>query len=158
MAGVDHVDQQLQSYKVLRKTYNWYHKLALRLISQSVLNSHNVFLNFFQRNDMAFLQFMHDTIQLLLLYSPKMQTTILPPDDTFYRLTGMHFPATKQRSQDAEDTRPTKNCKVCYACGIRINKGKPVKTVHICKTCPSKPGLHIEKCFELYHTELNYAE
>ena len=115
MGGVDHVDQQLQSYKVLRKTYNWYRKLALRLISQSVLNSHNVFLIFFQRNDMTFLQFMHDTIQLLLLYSPKMQTTILPPDDTFYRLTGMHFPATKQRSQDAEDTRPTKNCKVCYA-------------------------------------------
>ena len=74
MGGVYHVDQQLQSYKALRKTYKWYRKLALRLISQSVLNSHKVFLNFFQRNDMTFLQFMHDTIQLLLLYAPKMQT------------------------------------------------------------------------------------
>ena len=70
----------------------------------------------------------------------------------------MHFPATKQPSQDAKDTRPTKNCKVCYARGIHTNKGKPVKTVHICNTCPSEPGLHIDKCFELYHTQLNYAE
>ena len=60
-----------------------------------------------------------------------MQTTILPPDDTFYHLTGMHFPATKQPSQDAKDTRPTKNCKICYARGIHTNKGKPVKTVYL---------------------------
>ena len=57
MGGVDCVDQQLHCYKVLRKTYKWYRKLALRLISQSVLNSHKVFLNFFQRNDMTFHSF-----------------------------------------------------------------------------------------------------
>ena len=76
MGGVDRVDQQLQSFKILRKTYKWYCKLASRLISQSVLNSHNVFLNFFQRNDLTFLQFMHGNIRLLLLCSPKLKNRV----------------------------------------------------------------------------------
>ena len=40
MGGVDLVDQQLDQVNVLRRTYKWYKKLALRLVMQGMLNSH----------------------------------------------------------------------------------------------------------------------
>ena len=42
MGGIDHVDQQLHSLHILRKSYKWYKKLSLRLISQVALNAQSV--------------------------------------------------------------------------------------------------------------------
>lgn len=156
MGGVDRVDQQLQSLKTLRKTYKWYRKLALRLLSQGILNAHKVYCNYNHRNNVTFLKFMHDTIILLLSSSPKLNKSLVP-DDVIHRLTGRHFPAVQKPTEGAKDKHPTKICRVCYARKIRTKKGDPVKTVHICKSCPSQPGLHIENCFEIYHTVLDFA-
>ncbi|XP_065653795.1 piggyBac transposable element-derived protein 4-like [Hydra vulgaris] len=154
MGGVDRVDQQLQSLNLLRKTYKWYRKLAFRLISQGILNSHKIFVKYTCHKSTTFLDFLHDTIKLTFLSSPKLNKTLVP-DDTIHRLTGRHFPGTKQPSHDATDRRPSKLCRVCYARGIFNNNGKPLKTVHVCKTCPGEPGLHIDSCFEIYHTVLD---
>ena len=43
MGGVDRVDQQLHSIFFLQKSYKWYKKLVLRLISQVILNGHKIF-------------------------------------------------------------------------------------------------------------------
>ena len=57
----------------------------------------------------------------------------------------------------SKDPRATKICRVCYSCGVCTDKGKLLKTVHICQTCPSQPGLHIDNCFQVYHTVINYT-
>jgi hypothetical protein len=78
--------------------------------------------------------------------------------DDIARLTGRHFPGRKVRDEvDPTKRTSTKMCRVCYARGIRTNKGNVVETVWICGECPSRPGLHVDDCFKVYHTELDYA-
>ena len=42
MGGVDIMDQQLDAYEVLRKSYKWYKKLFLRLVMQCSLAAHKL--------------------------------------------------------------------------------------------------------------------
>ena len=140
MGGVDRVDQQLQNFHTLRKTYKWYRKLAFRLITQVILNSHKIYQLHTGSGD-TFLQFMHNTIALLVAYIPTIQHNLVK-DDTYVRLTGRHFLAMKKAKENAKDQRPTKECRVCSARGKRTDKGKKLKTVYICPDCPSQPGLH----------------
>ena len=53
---------------------------------------------------------------------------------------------------------PHKKCRLCTPRGIKTAKGQPMKTVYICNYCPSKPGLHPDKCFEAYHSMLDYSK
>ena len=73
--GVDKVDQQLHYQHTLRKSYKWYCKLALRLISQVIVNAHKVYLAHTGGN-IVFLDFMDNTIASLLASTPK----IIIPD------------------------------------------------------------------------------
>ena len=61
MAGVDHVDQQLHSFDILRKSYEWYKKLPLRLISQCILNAYKVYSNT-TFDKITFLKFLENII------------------------------------------------------------------------------------------------
>ena len=136
--------------------YKWYRKLALRLMSQAVLNAHKVFVKACGFKDVTFLKFMQDTIVLTLQLSPKLNKKNIQPDDTLQRLTVRHFPGIKKPGKvGSKDPRPTKICRVCYSRGVRTDKGKPLKTVHICQTCPSQLGQHIDNCFQVYHTVIN---
>ena len=157
MGGVDKVDQQLQYQHTLRKSYKWYRKLALQLISQVILNAHKVYLEHTESN-IVFLDFMRNTIASLLVSTPKI---IIPdvqiPDDTHAHLTGRHFPQVKKAASDASDQWPTKQCRVCNTRGLRTKNSKPLKTIYICDMCPSKPGLHPDNCFRIYHTMLDYS-
>jgi hypothetical protein len=156
MGGVDEVDQQLHAYHTLQKSYKWYRKLAFRLIMQCILNSHKVFQQNTGNKTLDLLGFMHEIISCLLVSSPKLNKQVYA-NDTVSRLTGRHFPMKKKADPHSKDQSPSKNCRVCYARGVKTNKGAPVKTVHVCKTCPSQPGLHVENCFEIYHTLLDYS-
>ena len=148
MGGVNQVDQQLRSVRILGKTYKWYRKLALILISQAVLNAHKVFVKTCGLKDVTFLKFMHDAIVLILQLSPKFNKKNIQPNDALQRLTGRYFSQIiKPDKVGSKDPRPTKVCRVCYSHGVRTDKGKPLKTVHICQTCPSQSGLHIDNCF-----------
>ena len=155
MGGVDRVDQQLHAYHTLRKTYKWYRKLALRLIMQCILNSHKVYQKHTGSKD-DLLSFMHNVVACLLVSSPRLNKEICLKD-TVHRLTGRHFPMKKKPNPGTKDPNPTKNCRVCYARGVKTNKGAPLKTVFVCKTCPSQPGPQTEDCLEIYHTILDYS-
>ena len=155
MGGVDLVDQQLHAYHTLCKTYKWYRKLALRLIMQCILNSHKVYQKHTGSKD-DLLPFMHNVVACLLVSSPRLNKEICLKD-TVHRLTGKYFPMKKKPNPGTKDPNPTKNCRVCYARGVNTNKGAPLKTVFVCRTCPSCPGLHIENCFEIYHIILDYS-
>lgn len=150
------VDQQLHNLRTLRKTYKWYRKLAVRLISQSLLNAHKVYQA--HTGDTApFLDFLHDSIALLVtqaLSDPVWQFQ----DDTHIRLTGRHFIAIRKAEPGAKDQRPTKECRVCIAAGKRTNNGGVIKTVYICPDCPSQSGLHPGDCFKAYHTKLDFSK
>ena len=158
MGGVDMVDQQLHNLRTLRKTYKWYRKLAIRLISQAILNAHKVYQRI-TGSEKSFLEFLHDTIALLVTQNPQIEYhNPLVPDDSHERLTGCHFIATRKPAPNAKDQRPTKECRVCRARKITAKKCGAVKTVYICPDCPSQPGLHPGECFKAYHTMLDYSQ
>ena len=101
---------------------------------QAVSNAHRVLVKTRGLKDVTFLKFMHDTIVLTLQLSPKLNKKNIQPDDTFSRLTGRHFPGIKKTAKvGSKDRRPTKICRVYYSRGVRTDKGKPLKTVHILK-------------------------
>ena len=79
-----------------------------------------------------------------------------PVNEDYLRLNGRHFSVIKQSSATASNKHPTKNCKVCYAKGKRTASGLALRTLYLCGDCPSEPGLHVEECFKIYHTQLYY--
>ena len=152
--GVNKVYQKCPYLHTLRKSYKWYRKLALWLISQVILNADKIYLAHTGSNT-VFLDFMHNMIASLLASTPQI---IIPdvqiPDDTHARLTGRHFPQVKKAAPDASDQRPTKQCCVCDACGLRTNKSKPLKTIYICDMCHSCPQTTVLECIIQYLTIL----
>ena len=112
MGGVNKVDQQPHYQHTLRKSYRWYHKLALWLISQVILNAHKIYLGHTGSN-IVFLDFIHNTIASLLASTPKI---IIPdvhiPGDTYAHLTGRHFPQVKKSDQWPTTNVPTTNVPV----------------------------------------------
>ena len=158
MGGVHRIDQQLHSIQSLRKSNKWYKKLALRLVMQVTLNAHKVYQIHSGTDNMMYLQFLHDTIVLLLAVTPDIPIQVVDNDDTLQRLSERHFPSVRQQAQGTTSARPHKKCCVCTARGIKTAEGEPVKTVYICNYCPSKPGLDPDKCFEAYHSMLDYSK
>ena len=69
MGGVDKVDQQFHGLHTSRKTYKWYKKLAFRLISQMILNSHKLYI-FHAGKTTPFLDYLHDVIAALVMQKP----------------------------------------------------------------------------------------
>jgi len=157
MGGVDLMDQQLDSLLVLRKSYKWYKKLFLRLILQCALSAHKLYK--LKGGKLDFLNFLHDVCSSLLVRSPKLNQNVKKLD-SLSRLTGRnHFPGKRHyEGTGSKRTTKVKQCRVCYARGIRTSKSRPIETTWICKGCPSQPGLCVEtNCFEDYHTKVDYS-
>ena len=107
IGGVDQLDQQFYSVRILRKTRKWYRKLTLRLISQAVLNANKVFVKTHGLKDVTFLKFMHNTIVLTLQLPPNLNQKNIQPDDALQRLTGRNFPGIKKTDKvGSKDPRP----------------------------------------------------
>ena len=108
-----------------------------------------------------FLHFLHDVGSDMLMKLPKLNETQGPKKlDNLSRLTGRnHFPIKRHyEGTGAKKTAKVKQCRVCYARGLRTAKCWPVETTWACKGCPSLPGLCAEtSCFEDYHTKVDYS-
>ncbi|XP_064631644.1 piggyBac transposable element-derived protein 4-like [Lineus longissimus] len=155
MGGVDMMDQQLHGFHTCRKSYKWYKKVAFHMIMQNCLSANKLY-NLQQGKKTPFLNYLHDVVAMLLTSSPKLNKLVIR-EETVHRLTGRHFPVLRGFVPSGK-RRKTKNCKVCYARGLRGPSGKPLETVMVCKNCPSHPGLHVDRdCFEAYHTEVDYS-
>ena len=153
---VSSYNTQLRNIQLLRKSYKWYKKLALQLVMQVMLNAHKVY-QIHTGNDITYAQFLHDTIVLLLAVTPDIPIQVVG-DDTLQRLSNRHFPSVRQQAQGTTSAHLDKKCCVYTARGIKTAKGQPVQTVYNCSYCPSKPGLHLDKCFEAYHSMLDYSK
>jgi len=96
MGRVDMVDQQLRSLIVVRKTYKWYKKIALRLFMQCALNAHKIHRKHTtSRKD--FLADFKDLMAMLLTSSPKLNKDVVRID-TVHR-------KQRQGTQDSEKIR-----------------------------------------------------
>ena len=82
MGGVDNVDQQLHNLRTVRKTYKWYKKLAVRLISQATLNSHKVYQRETGNYKMDILKHLH-VIALLVTQAPCLENNV-PINETYW--------------------------------------------------------------------------
>ncbi|XP_033115345.1 uncharacterized protein LOC117115596 [Anneissia japonica] len=157
MGGVDMVDQQLHSVSVVRKTYKWYKKIALRLFMQCVLSAHKLHRKF-TPSTKVFLADFKDLLTTLLCSSPKLNKDVAGRE-TVHRLTGKHFPKKREEKAGNSKNKKDKMCCVCWARGLRTKAGREIKTVWIFPDCPSEPGLHADKdCFRTYHTKLDYSK
>ena len=125
---------------------------------QVMFNAHKVSQVHTGNDNMAYLQFLHDTIVLLLVVTPDIPIQVVDNDDTLQRPSKRHFPPVRQQFQGTPCVCPHKKCRVCTAKGIKTARGQPVKTACICNYSPSKPGLHPHKCFEAYHSTLDYSK
>ena len=151
MGGVDMTDQQLHSVSLVRKTYKWYLKIALRLFMQCVLSAHKLHTKITD-SKAEFLEDFKALIGILISSSPKLNLTVYR-SDLVYRLSGRHFPS--QRDEDSSGKAKHKMCRVCWARGLRTTNDKAIKTVWICPDCPDEPGLHAKVCFRIYRTQLD---
>ena len=95
MGGVDRIDQQLDGFDVLRKSYKWYKKLFLRLVMQCTLASHKLYKLKEGKED--FLCYLLDVCTQLIQHAPRFQGPIGPPLDNIARLTGRKPLAYKER-------------------------------------------------------------
>ena len=88
MGGVDRVDQQLHGIQILQRHYKWYKKLALRLLSQCMLNAQKIYAKETQSN-CSFLSFIHDVILQLISLKPAIANDRLYVDECLktFRLT-----------------------------------------------------------------------
>ena len=160
MGGTEHINQQLRAIQALRKSYKWCRKLAFRLIMQVSLNAFKVFQHHTAANPkVTCLSFLHDTIPLMITATPDVPQHLINEPGTGLpdRLTGRHFPSQKVPQEGSKDPRPTRKCRIRSAKGIKMKEGRPMKTVYVCRFCPSNLGLHSDLCFELYHTVLDYS-
>ena len=80
-----------------------------------------------------------------------------PAVDNIARLTGSnHWPGRRETPAEWKGAKSQlKRYRVWMAKGKKTQGGKEIKTVWICKGCPSEPALCVHKdCFEIYHTKL----
>ena len=132
LVGFDHIDQQLHNIQSLRKSYEWYTKLELQLVMQVILNTHKVYQIHTGNDNMRYLQFLPDTIVLLLAVTPDTPIQVVGNNDTLQRLSERHFASVRQQAQGTTSAHPQKKCCVFRARRIKSAKGQPVKTVYIC--------------------------
>ena len=133
-------------------------KISTMVGYASYAQAHEVYQMHTGNDNMTYLQFLHDTIVLSLAVTPDIPIQVAGNDDTLQRLSKRHFPSIQQQAQGTTSAHPHKKCRVCTARGIKTAKGQPVKIVYICNYCPSKPGLYLDKCFEAYHSMLDYSK
>lgn len=148
MGGVDLADQAMCYYSVGRKTMKWWRRVFWRVHDMAITNAYVVYL----ANNPNLLNFRQKQFRMELAYSLTAQTLALrhigrPPGKELSRLSGKHFP---YRS----DIR--RRCVVC-AYKLSTPRGKGYRGTKVMTWCPKcEAYLCIGKCFELYHTRVNY--
>ena len=88
MGGVDIMDQQLDDIEVLRKWYQWYKKLFLRLVMQWALSLHKLYK--LKGGKDVYLYYLLDVCTHLFFNVPRLEMR-RPVIDNIARLTGRNY-------------------------------------------------------------------
>lgn len=149
MLAVDRQDQVLSYNPVMRRYVKGYVKIFFYLFEVSMFNSFVVYKKLSGKSKQHFSEYktnlaeqITQSIRLRPRTSPGRPSTSNP-----MRLQGrLHFPMTIPATPSKP--MPTKRCLVCSSKGLR-------REVRIqCSKCVVP--LHIDGCFEAYHTLVNY--
>ena len=150
MGYVDRTDQLVEYYDICRKSQKWYRKVAFHFIHMRLIDSFSIY-NFLKKK-ITSLDFTLQIIQHLC----KSEEEEKVREGSIGRLSGRHFMEKVFKKEPVDNNimkrKFSKRCKVCYARKIRR------ETRYQCKTCPEKPGLCPDTCFEIYHTKGNYKK
>jgi len=151
MGGVDLGDQAMCYYSLGRKTMKWWRRLFWRLHDMAVTNAHVIY----KMNNATSLQKLQTNRQFRLSLAEKLVAGVIQqrrgpgrtPSLDVGRLSGKHF---------LYRSGLRRRCSVCAykktAPRSKTYKGKKITTW--CPRC--QVHLCVGKCFELYHTRVNY--
>lgn len=151
MLAVDRHDQVLSYNPIMRRYLKGYKKIFFYLLDMTIFNSYVVFTsanNNLNKKRITFSEYKTNLAEQIL-ESVTLRPKVSPgrkSDHNPMRLHGRHFLGVIPPTPNKE--APTKRCCVCLKRGLRR------ETRHQCKQC--LVALHLEGCFELYHTSVNY--
>ena len=164
MAGVDKSDQMLSYYSFERKTKKWWKKLFFHLFNLTVVNSHKLYTMAAQTNDdlkrLNLLEYVEEIVNKLTCEAHSVTTSQSHQVASHIRLSGRHFP--KLNAASAGRHHVQRSCHVCSKKDRSKRKeegaGPSTKnrnwTQYHCPICIV--FLHVDPCFELYHTMVEY--
>lgn len=137
MSGVDMQDQMMSYYPCSRKTLRWYKKLGIHILQLLLLNSFFLY-NKYSGKKLNFYEYRLSVIEVLLPEVSAKPVTKKAALD--------HLP-TKIENTNKKGHTLRKRCKVCSQDKRRKD------TMYHCQACPEKPGLCLENCFKIHHSE-----
>ncbi|XP_068110989.1 piggyBac transposable element-derived protein 4-like [Hyperolius riggenbachi] len=146
MGAVDLADQVMAPYRIDRKRKAWYKKVAINLMQVAVQNSFVLYKK--SGNKGAYLDFLEEIITSLIHESGPPATNQDLVSENVIRLEGNHFPTPIPPTPSKK--YPPKKCRICRKNGVRRD------TRYHCPKCPSKLGLCLNPCFEVYHTAVRF--
>jgi hypothetical protein len=149
MGGVDLQDQVTALFPIMRRTVKGYRKIFFYILDMCMINSFIVYHKISGKKKTGYSDFRTCIAQQLLEsaqlpeYSvrgrPSSSTTPMRLQAKAWAHFPMHIPPTEKRKN------VTKRCVVCYS------RGKRSESALQCKKCDV--ALHLEECFEVYHTQ-----
>ena len=143
-------DGSIHPYSMARKSFKWFTKLGVHLIQVMIRNAWVVFRSC--GGDFDFLTFQEKVIDILVMQTGEGRRGgshggRVPQTNNSNASSVMHIPT--RLPPTPKKFRPAKRCRVCWEDGHRK------ETVFICPSCPTKPGLCIDDCFEKFHSSLS---
>ena len=148
MGGVDQSDQLLMYYGYSHRQMKWWKRVFFHLLDLSIVNA-SVLYNIVNTKQLTQLEFRVEVANGLLEgYTRRQPRHFTVSQELPLRLTERPFPE-KVDTDTPHGGRP--RCEVCRARGKKRSQTK-----YRCKVC--KVPLHLEDCFETYHTKLNYGQ
>ncbi|GFO14718.1 PiggyBac transposable element-derived protein 4-like [Plakobranchus ocellatus] len=148
MGAVDRSDQMVACNAFKRRTLKWWKKAFFHLFMLSVQNayivhkatavkklSHRIF-----RRDLA--------AQLVQFIFTPVARPLGLGQSSLFRLTARHFPRMIQPKPNAKRQNPQRECVICS------ERPKREFSRFECQDCDV--GLHVDRCFELYHTKKDF--
>lgn len=145
---------KVQTDNLERKSIKWWRKLFFWLTEVAAVNAfalYNMHRQWRNEQPIRHLEFRKQLITELVRTTRNRQPRRGRPStrDRAERLN------KEQHLLEKKAKGKTKDCAVC---SNRKVPGERRKTAYFCKTCTRLPGLHPAKCFEKYHTLVDYKK
>eukprot|EP00731_Ephydatia_muelleri_P003594 Em0001g3594a len=148
MGGVDQSDQLIIYYGYSHRQVKWWRRVFFHLLDLSIANA-SILYNITNAKPLTQMDFRIELAKGLLQGHTRRQGRHFTVSQELpLRLTERPF-AEKVDTDTPHGGRP--RCEVCRARGKKRSQTK-----YRCKVC--KVPLHLEDCFETYHTKLNYGQ
>ncbi|GFO35124.1 PiggyBac transposable element-derived protein 4-like [Plakobranchus ocellatus] len=150
MGTVDRSDQMVTNNAFKRRTLKWWKKAFFHMFMLGVLNAYIVHKATATRK-LSHRIFRRDLAKQLVKFIPfcqEIRPAVCPGQSSLFRLTARHFPRFIHPKPGAKKQNPQRMCVVC---------SEPNKRTYTRYQCPScDVGLHIDPCFEIYHTTKDF--